>query len=513
MKKTLLSLLALAALHAQATVLVVKEYGVNATYSTINAALAAAVNNDTIVVYDKPSGQPWLENLTIDKNLTFLHPTQGTRFKAPGEITVVPQAGMDLYFIGWDMNSKSITATATGATATSSNRAKITVSDCINVVNIDLNVDWIDARVFYNSITSYPVYLSGNIWYETDYGANRRLARVTTPTPHGLTNGALVAISGVTVNPDMNGTFPIQSVSSNQFYYNYYSTSTAQPNGAVCNVGNGLIGITLRHGLAVANNLSLGGITVRQESSNAAQNDSIIIVGNKSKWCYVDTKEAGLIANNYFQNYASGYYSNFQPGVGNALMIAGHNPAASAIFGVYNNTIINGFNKTYGGTSLSLGFNNSTLSNVQLVNNLCVSNHDNGTTNGVFANNSTGQPLISHNYINAVGAAAAVNICNVSFNNELNYTSTTSNAYGTIDTWGRAASGNTNLINKGNYLGQYYDIDLTRNDIGTYGGPYSIDNYLAGGVSKGKVLFIDIQHQLTNLNQILNAKAAAGSKF
>ena len=120
--------------------------------------------------------------------------------------------------------------------------------------------------------------------------------------------------------------------------------------------------------------------------------------------------------------------------------------------------------------------------------------------------------MISHNYINAVNASAA-NICTIPFNNELNYTSTTANAYGTIDTWGRAASGNTNLINKGNYLGQYYDIDLTRNDIGTYGGPYSIDNYLAGGVSKGKVLFIDIQHQLTNLNQILNAKAAAGSKF
>jgi hypothetical protein len=32
-------------------------------------------------------------------------------------------------------------------------------------------------------------------------------------------------------------------------------------------------------------------------------------------------------------------------------------------------------------------------------------------------------------------------------------------------------------------------------------------------VSKGRGLFIDIPHQLTNLNQIINAKAAAGSKF
>ncbi len=160
----------------------------------------------------------------------------------------------------------------------------------------------------------------------------------------------------------------------------------------------------------------------------------------------------------------------------------------------------------------AITFTNCTLANVQLLNNVCYSTTVSAPVYGVYNSNTTGQPLISHNYINAVNAASA-NICTIPFNNELNYTSTTANAYGTIDTWGRAASGNENLINKGNYLGQYYDIDLTRNDIGTYGGPYSIDNYLAGGVSKGKVLFIDIQHQLTNLNQILNAKAAAGSKF
>jgi hypothetical protein len=510
MKKTLFSLLALVALHAQATVLVVKEYGVNSTYSTINAALTAAANNDTIVVYDKPSGQAWIENLTIDKNLTFLHPTPGTRFKAPGEITVVPKAGMDLYFIGWDMNTKSITATATGATATSANRAKITVTDCTNLVNVDLNVDWIDARIFYNQTN-----MTGNITY--------------------------------------------------------------------------------RHGIAVANLLSNGGIRIEQEATNAAENDSIIIVGNKAKWCYVDTREAGIIANNFLINTSN--IQGLQPG-GSALVIKNHNTAANAIFGIYNNSIQNSqgnsitasvsgtycnvgincqnwtvttsyphglssgnsvtmsgwsngnANGTYsvnvtgpntftygptgsgncnctigtvtggsitfnsGGTALLAGiaFTNSVLANVQIINNLVYTTTSNLPNYGVYNVSTTGQPLISHNYINAVNAPSG-NICTISFNNELNYTSTTANAFGSIDTWGRAASGNTNLINKGNYLGQYYDIDLTRNDIGTYGGPYSIDNYLTGGVSKGRGLFIDIPHQLTNLNQIINAKAAAGSKF
>jgi hypothetical protein len=422
MKKTLLSLLALAALHAQATVLVVKEYGVNATYSTINAALAAAVNNDTIVVYDKPSGQPWLENLTIDKNLTFLHPNQGTRFKAPGEITVVPKAGMDLYFIGWDMNTKSITATATGATATSSNRAKITVTDCINVVNINLNVDWLDARIFYNQTN-----ITGSIF--------------------------------------------------------------------------------LRHGLAVANVLASGGIQILQESTAASQADSLIISGNKARWCYFDSRESAIIANNYFYNDNNNGYYWGDPGTGNALSIRGHNQSSSRILHILNNTITN--TGAGVGTRMAIALTNcGTLNNVRIVNNLCYTSG--ATGHGIWAETYSGLPYISHNYINTF---SSTNYSNLSFNNELNYTSTTANGYGIIDTWGRAASGNANLINKGNYLGQYYDIDLTRNDIGTYGGPYSIDNYLAGGVSKGKVLFIDIQHQLTNLNQILNAKAAAGSKF
>ena len=56
-------------------------------------------------------------------------------------------------------------------------------------------------------------------------------------------------------------------------------------------------------------------------------------------------------------------------------------------------------------------------------------------------------------------------------------------------------------VDGGIYLGQYNDIDLTRNDAGTYGGPYSIDNYHgimpnpSGG--KASVHFIEIPHFLT----------------
>ena len=426
MKKLIFTFFTLATFQMNAAILVVKEYGVNATYSTIATALSAAANNDTIVVYDKPSGQLWTENLTIDKNITFLHPTQGTRFKVPGSITIVPKAGMDLYIIGWDLNNNSIGVSASGATATSSNRAKITVADCNNIVNLDLNIDWVDARIFYNQTN-----FSGSLYF--------------------------------------------------------------------------------RHGMAIANIVNVGIQTI-PESTTAAQNDSILIIGNKARWCFFDSKECGLIANNYFSNSnatPSGNWSD--PGNGNALSIRYHNQAANAFLSIVNNTIVNsGTSFGYGGTRMGMAITNcGTVANIKILNNLVLA-YGGATNHGIWFESYSGQPFISHNYINTQTQA---NFSNLSFNNELNYTSATLNAYGSIDTWGRASSGNTNLINKGNYLGEYYDIDLTRNDIGTYGGPYTIDNYLTSGTGKGKVLYVNIKHQLTNLNEILNIKGSAGAKF
>jgi hypothetical protein len=423
MKKLIFTFFTLATFQMNAAILVVKEYGVNATYSTIAAALSAAANNDTIVVYDKPSGQQWTENLTIDKNITFLHPTQGTRFKVPGSITIVPKAGMDLYIIGWDLNNNSIGVSASGATATSSNRAKITVADCNNINNLDLNIDWVDARIFYNQTN-----FSGSLYF--------------------------------------------------------------------------------RHGMAIANIVNIGIQTI-PESTTAAQNDSILIIGNKARWCFFDSKECGVIANNYFSNSHS--CNNWQDAGASALSIRGHNQSANAYLSIVNNTIINNGSAYCSQiTRMALAITNcGTVSNIKVINNLICA-FGSGNNYGVWFETYSGQPFISHNYINTQTQA---NFCNQSFNNELNYTSAILNAYGSIDTWGRASSGNTNLINKGNYLGEYYDIDLTRNDIGTYGGPYTIDNYLTSGTGKGKVLYVNIKHQLTNLNEILNIKGFAGAKF
>lgn len=70
-------------------------------------------------------------------------------------------------------------------------------------------------------------------------------------------------------------------------------------------------------------------------------------------------------------------------------------------------------------------------------------------------------------------------------------------AYGTppvIDNYGR--SNDIGQINKGIASIEYYDINLTRNDIGTYGGPRSINNYIDTASGNGRVYDLNIPFQI-----------------
>ncbi|MDC1370931.1 hypothetical protein N8289_03725 [Flavobacteriales bacterium] len=63
-----------------------------------------------------------------------------------------------------------------------------------------------------------------------------------------------------------------------------------------------------------------------------------------------------------------------------------------------------------------------------------------------------------------------------------------------IDNYGR--SNDIGQINKGIASIEYYDINLTRNDIGTYGGPRSINNYIDTASGNGRVYDLNIPFQI-----------------
>jgi hypothetical protein len=64
------------------------------------------------------------------------------------------------------------------------------------------------------------------------------------------------------------------------------------------------------------------------------------------------------------------------------------------------------------------------------------------------------------------------------------------------------------VLNKGLPSLEYYDIDMTINDIGIHGGPYSIDNYQSTAVGKARVYDLEMPFEIWN-GQTPQVKAKA----
>lgn len=94
--------------------------------------------------------------------------------------------------------------------------------------------------------------------------------------------------------------------------------------------------------------------------------------------------------------------------------------------------------------------------------------------------------------IYATGAGGGTVQCYYNYldraSNETNATLVVGNTIGgalTFDLEGRSTD--AAAVDAGSPSLQYYDIDMTRNDIGTFGGPWSIDNYVSAGTGNARV--------------------------
>ena len=74
------------------------------------------------------------------------------------------------------------------------------------------------------------------------------------------------------------------------------------------------------------------------------------------------------------------------------------------------------------------------------------------------------------------------------------------------NTTGKITSGTG--INQGNNSIEYYDIDMTRNDMGTYGGPNSWENFHNTANGKARIFNLDVPSEVW-MGQTPNLKADA----
>jgi len=102
---------------ASAADLYVRNLGAGGAYATVSAAITAAANGDRIIIQPKSNGSAYVENLTINKSLTFISETTYNKYFIQGSITITPSAGRVVTFHNLSSGNFTIyNVTVTGAT-------------------------------------------------------------------------------------------------------------------------------------------------------------------------------------------------------------------------------------------------------------------------------------------------------------------------------------------------------------------------------------------------------------
>jgi len=140
MKKKLL-LMALTGLFstlASAADLYVRNLGAGGAYSSVSAAITAANNGDRIIIQPKTDGSAYVENLTVNKSLTFMSETQYNKYFIKGTITINPAAGRVVTINNLSSGNFTIYNVAVSG-ATTGGRTTINLYNCyLNNVNTNL---------------------------------------------------------------------------------------------------------------------------------------------------------------------------------------------------------------------------------------------------------------------------------------------------------------------------------------------------------------------------------------
>ncbi|MGC4040657.1 MAG: hypothetical protein QM710_07725 [Flavobacterium sp.] len=78
--------------------LYVRDLGAGGAYATVSDAITAASNGDRIIIRPKSGGIPYVENLVVAKNLTFVSEINFSKYIIQGNIQITPLAGRIVTF-------------------------------------------------------------------------------------------------------------------------------------------------------------------------------------------------------------------------------------------------------------------------------------------------------------------------------------------------------------------------------------------------------------------------------
>lgn len=224
-----------------------------------------------------------------------------------------------------------------------------------------------------------------------------------------------------------------------------------------------------------------GGTWTIADGPNAGVGDTVSIVGNKfSKLNWQNDDNYFFIANNRIVTTSANavVLNNWHYSTVNKNIMANN----SVQNNYYNSSTAN-----YGATILLQDNNNR--DNIEfwnmLVNN---TNTQSSYSRAVAAPSGVGSGIVNSYY--SYYDSPILNLQHIIESSAGTWTT----AATPFDADGRGTS--AIAIDAGSPSIQYYDIDLTRNDRGTFGGPYSIDNYLAPLTGNARVYDLNMPFEI-----------------
>ena len=127
MKKILCLAVVLTSFYSFSIDRIVQQNGPVGTYASIGAAVTAAVDGDQIIINNRTDLLPWLENITINKSLTFLCAADNTQFWVEGNYTIAMADNRNIVING--MKNTNGSFALSGSTPTFRTNVSIVQSD------------------------------------------------------------------------------------------------------------------------------------------------------------------------------------------------------------------------------------------------------------------------------------------------------------------------------------------------------------------------------------------------
>lgn len=256
---------------ASATDLYVRDLGAGGAFSTIGAAIAQASDGDRIIIRPKAGNVPYVENLTINKSLSFVSETNFSKYILQGTIEITPAAGRTVTINNLQISGTGVISLPTQTTGgrTTVNLLNSAVAG-INAaqVNVSLNMSGCTAGVVNlshgrctgNKVTGFYVFATGLDTSLSDDDIEIIANAITGTTSavsidqksyalrffNNFVNG-YIEISGIKTGStnEISNNFIQSTTGANLSYYSSINLSLGANNPAIFSIVNNVLNYTV----------------------------------------------------------------------------------------------------------------------------------------------------------------------------------------------------------------------------------------------------------------------------